>query len=369
MLRDLPSIAATTCILGLSLFGLPLAVSQTASAETAAQHKGCRIDAKTGRPVPSRIASNESPRSGRKVTRVPCPSPAQSAEQKTVPALENVWLDAGALLLKAPPPVAGGWWVKGEALVWSVKSAPLPPTLTTFAPGSLSAITGAGGDVGVAGTTILSPDNMRFDPLAGGRFTLGHWLDPNQSLGVEGAGFFLGSRNAGFSETSGGAPPLRVPFTNVPPGAGFPLGNSSFVLADPGVAAGGQVISSSLQFWGAEGNAIFHAFNARTVNVSLLAGVRYLNLSEGLTIASTETLLPPFAGNTFTGTDSFGTRNQFFGGQVGAKAETQYGRFDGSLLGKLAFGDNYQTVSVNGSSAVSGFGFPPGSVTPGGIFA
>jgi hypothetical protein len=42
--------------------------------------------------------------------------------------------------------------------------------------------------------------------------------------------------------------PLRVPFSNVPPGAGFPLGSSSFVLADPGFAAGGQVISSSLQF-------------------------------------------------------------------------------------------------------------------------
>jgi hypothetical protein len=70
---------------------------------------------------------------------------------------------------------------------------------------------------------------------------------------------------------------------------------------------------------------------------------------------------------SFTGTDTFSTRNQFFGAQLGVKAEQQFGRFDGSVVGKVALGDNYQTVSINGNSVVSGFGLPSGT-TSGGIF-
>jgi len=159
---------------------------------------------------------------------------------------------------------------------------------------------------------------------------------------------------------------LRVPFVNVPPGAGFPLGASSFVLAQPGFAAGGQGIASSLQFWGVEGNGIYRGFNTAGLDVSLLAGVRYLDLREGLSIVSTESLLTG-AGN-FIGTDSFSTRNQFLGGEVGVKVQKQFDKFDASLLAKVALGDNYQTVVINGNSAVSGFGLPAG-ISPGGIFS
>jgi hypothetical protein len=162
---------------------------------------------------------------------------------------------------------------------------------------------------------------------------------------------------------------LRVPFSNVPPGAGFPLGSSSFVLADPGFAAGGQVISSSLQLWGIEGNGLYRAYRAPGLSVSVIAGFRYVDLREGLSIVSTESLLPPFPAASFTGTDNFSTRNQFFGAQLGVKAERQFGQFDGSVVAKVALGDNYQTVSINGNSLVAGtgFGVAPG-LTPGGIF-
>jgi hypothetical protein len=51
------------------------------------------------------------------------------------------------------------------------------------------------------------------------------------------------------------------------------------------------------------------------------------------------------------------------------KAERQFGQFDGSVVAKVALGDNYQTVSINGNSVISGtgFGITPGT-TPGGIF-
>lgn len=265
------------------------------------------------------------------------------------------------------PPPAPTWWVSGGALLWSVKAAPLPPTLTTFTPGSPSALTGAGGALGIPGTIVQSPDHLNYGPFGGGRFTLGHWLESDPRFGLEADGFFLGSKSTGFSQTSDGSVPLRVPFSNVPPGAGFPLGSSSFVLADPGFAAGGQVISSSLQFWSIEGNGLYHAYSGPGLSISVIAGLRYLDLREGLSIVSTENLLAPGTGS-FTGTDNFSTRNQFFGAQLGVKAEQQFGRFDGSVVAKVALGDNYQTVSINGNSVASGFGSPPATAS-GGIFA
>jgi len=356
----------------IAVFALTLAFSPKASAEAPAPDKSCWIDAKTGKPVPAPRAGAVSGNGAEneKLTRVRCRVFTEPADLNS-PGLESLRLSAAPLLTKAPPIEAPAWWASAEALVWWTKSSPLPSTLTTFAPGTPSATTGFGGALGVPGTTVLSPDNLRYDPSAGARFVLGRWLDPAHRWGLEAEGFFLGKQTADFSEASDGTQPLRVPFFNVPPGAGFPLGSSSFVLADPAFASGSQVINSSLKFWGAEGNVFYHLIDARSYDVSLLAGFRYIDLREDLSIASNETLLPAVGVlGSATTNDSFSTRNQFYGGQVGLKARAQFGAFDGTVLGKVAFGDNRQTVGVDGSIDVVGFGFPAtGVVLPGGLFA
>ena len=52
-------------------------------------------------------------------------------------------------------------------------------------------------------------------------------------------------------------------------------------------------------------------------------------------------------------TDSFDTRNQFYGGQVGMRASYLHGRFGLDLTGKLALGAVHQTVSRDGSTTLS----------------
>ena len=91
---------------------------------------------------------------------------------------------AAELPLKArpKPPPAPTWWVSGGALLWTVKSASLPPTLTTFVPGSPSAVTGFGGALGIPGTVLQSPDHLNYGPFGGGRFTIGHWLESDPRL-------------------------------------------------------------------------------------------------------------------------------------------------------------------------------------------
>ena len=51
--------------------------------------------------------------------------------------------------------------------------------------------------------------------------------------------------------------------------------------------------------------------------------------------------------------DSFETRNQFYGGQVGARAEYRRGPWFLDLRGMVALGNTRQSVTINGGQAVT----------------
>lgn len=272
-----------------------------------------------------------------------------------------------------PIPTGPAIWGSAEYLFLRVKTAPIPvPLLTTFAKGSPSETTGFGGNLGVPGTTILSPDHQGLGPINAGRTTVGFWLDRDGTLGFEASGFLSESRSAVASIQSdlNGSAPLRVPFYNTPPGAGFPVGESSFVLAFPGFANGGQILSSSMRLWGAESRGIWRVVESDALNVSFLGGFKYLDLQEGLTICDRETPLNPAALGfaNYAATDWFGTRNQFYGGQLGTKAEVYSGRYFASLLGAVSLGSNHQTVTVDGSALLVLPG-KPGNSYVGGLFS
>jgi Putative beta barrel porin-7 (BBP7) len=205
--------------------------------------------------------------------------------------------------------------------------------------------------------------------MMGGRQTVGAWLDADQRFGLEGSGFLLATQTADHVVRSdvSGAPNLRIPFVNLPPGDGFPLGESSFLLSQPGFATGGQTLATSVGLWGAEASGAFRALKTDSFSLSLLTGFRYLDLKEQLSIVSNENDLGV---GSYFGNDVFGTRNQFYGGQIGARAEAQFGHFYGSITGKVALGSDHETVTVNGNSTVIGGFSPTGNplLTPGGIF-
>jgi hypothetical protein len=219
----------------------------------------------------------------------------------------------------------------------------------------------ATGPLGAPGTTVLL-DHAGFDDgeRLGIRGTLGLWLEPSQTCGIEANYLQLFQRNPGFAATSPGTPSLGVPFFNVATGA-----EDIFPVASPGGPSGRIEVEEVSRLWSAEANLRCALCRSCWHQLDLLAGFRFLGFDEDLTL--TDTTTQP-ARQSVALSDRFTTRNLFFGGQLGAEAEARWAHWSGDLWAKVALGDNRETVNISGTTLMT---TPAGAQTalPGGLFA
>src|SRR5262249_45425758 len=149
------------------------------------------------------------------------------------------------------------------------------PPLVTASPASSAGILGNPGTVVLFGGEAI--DN---EERSGGRFTAGFWLNCEQTVGIEGSYFFLGSRSVNFlaGTPSNGAPiTIARPFFNALTGA-----EDSQLVSQPGQLTGTVATSLSSRLQGAELNGICNLCCGCNGRVDLLAGFRWLELDEGL---------------------------------------------------------------------------------------
>src|SRR5947209_5677275 len=117
-------------------------------------------------------------------------------------------------------------WFSAEYLLWKVRTArqPVPLVSTTplpFLPGVV--VPAASGQPGTA--VALGGESLESRLRSGARFSLGGWLDCDQTFGVEAGYFFLAPRSrAQAVATSGapGSPVLAVPVFDTAGPATFP---------------------------------------------------------------------------------------------------------------------------------------------------
>ncbi len=248
----------------------------------------------------------------------------------------------------SPP---GRFWVSGEYLLWWIRDSHLPPLVTA---GSLT----SAGILGRPGTGVLFGGTTDNEERSGGRFRAGYWFNGPQTLGIEGSYFFLGSRSVNFTAGSPGAGSTVIarPFVNAITGA-----EDSGLVSVPGLLTGTVGVNLSSRLQGAELNGVYNLCCGCTGRVDLLAGFRYLELNEGLQIAedlNVNTGVPLLGGTSFRLNDQFNTRNRFYGGQVGARAELWWGGLFVNLRGQVALGTTDQVINVSGSTVIA----PPGQV-------
>ncbi len=275
-----------------------------------------------------------------------------------------------------------------EYLLWWVKGAPLSLPLVTTGPS-----TNHWGIDNSSQTTVLygaplSPavggnDTQNFDPLSGGKFWLGYWLDDTQHLAVEAGGFGLQKAEADYnvSSNSAGSPGLSIPeyngFLYLPEGqcgfgqsfCGTGVGEDRSPVAIPNELVGSVAIRNTLDLWGLHANAVANFIRTPTWEVNALGGFRYLNLSEDFNMYSTITGISgsPFSGQAGFTDDDFATRNQFYGALLGLRASGTYGPFSLETTLTASLGVNHETIDINGYYQVSNF--PLSTSGPYGIFA
>jgi hypothetical protein len=246
------------------------------------------------------------------------------------------------------------------------------------------------GSIGLPNTQVLfGGSRIEEEVRSGGRFTAGLWLDSDRSAGIEASGFILEPTSTTYTANSNGSVVLARPFFDTLFGteSTLPIAGPAQTVSffDPKTmktislslppSSGTVGISSTSKFWGAELNGRAALMRAGWYHVDVLAGFRYLQLKEDLTISSFSNTTFPLVANTLLNTqgvvdlaksgmimvpehfgtlgvlDSFVTHNDFYGGQIGVQAEADRGIWFVDLRAKMAFGVTRQVVEINGSTA------------------
>ena len=261
-----------------------------------------------------------------------------------------------------------GFWVKGNHL---------PPLVTTSPPGTAQ---NQAGVLGLPTTSILfGNDRVNNDLRSGGRITLGGWL-VGDVIGIEGNYYALGTATTNYSAASTFSagpstdPILARPFFDPSLDA-----QRALVVAFPNFNSGGSIVdldgsihattSSSIQSAGILLRRLAGVDLVKDHRMFLVGGVRWFRLQEGLEIVDTINpvggVFPP--GAQLSNFDSFGTKNQFYGGDFGLASDLRRGRWVLETQGKVALGNMYQVVDIDGQTKVNNgatvSGFPGGLLT------
>ena len=254
-----------------------------------------------------------------------------------------------------------------DYLLWSVKNVPLAVPLLSTGSGDPNSEEGF---LRSPESTVLygaphppaqgGKNSQPLPWLNGSRATLGYWLDDTHDTALEASGFWLQQRSNGYQFTTdpNGNPGGRIPlYNNTPYLAGGPGGILVPPLEDgvpvgvPGAVSGSASFKNTLQVWGADTSGVVTLYRDPSWELSGLAGLRYLNLTESFHLQLNIGGVPDTMYATEYGwaSDSFKTENQFFGGQLGFRGRYAYGRLSAELTTKIGIGLSHETEAIAGA--------------------
>ncbi|HEX5104788.1 MAG TPA: BBP7 family outer membrane beta-barrel protein [Pirellulaceae bacterium] len=302
------------------------------------------------------------------------PSPSDRAPNDRGPAAEQPWEEGyaaspceygaceyGACDCYGPPRITA----RAEYLMWWSRGRNVPPLVTT------SPQTTPRDEAGVLGfptTTILYGDEpIGEDFRSGGRFSLSYLLATGCTW-AEGRIWGLEDSSESFLAASNGDPILARPFFNALLGQ-----EDALLVAFPGVTMGGSIqVRSKNDLFGADAWVRQVWCQDCCIRLDVLAGYQFIRLDDALTINNVQTSIDPNSvfpfGTVIDNLDSFATRNEFHGGQLGIAAEYCGCCWNIELLAKLALGGVHEEVAIAGRTITAEPGAAP-VVTSGGLLA
>jgi len=241
-------------------------------------------------------------------------------------------------------PCASHAWASVEYLYWWAEDSPIGIPLITQNnnPAAL-------GSVGEPGTQVIfgagsNRNSFNFDGLSGARVTLGDWFDDSHAYGIEGSGFGLAEASNSFTASSVGGGTINIPFNSTT------KGEDALVDHLPNIVTA----SDNLTPWGLELNGLFKVSNHYNFPLYFLAGFRYINLSENFALSDAIFDNPSLPANAVLNVkDNFSTRNNFYGLQIGSRANFSCQKFIFDITALIAAGENYQKLIISGQTDIN----------------
>lgn len=253
-------------------------------------------------------------------------------------------------------------WIKGEYLGWTLRKSPISIPLITSASFS-DPIPGA---IGQPGTRVLLGDQkIGMGWQNGFQLSIGTPLINDQSIKIEGSYFLFPKETKKKSLSTSGEPGssnFAVPIFDVTGfwGLNGVPGETVFILPgplfdEPGFEGHFKLKISNL-FQGAELNAYLLLRCWSQWNIEGVGGLRWVQLQENLSFsAHTGTVANfPFAPGFYNFKDRFKTTNNFFGAQIGLRAQYESLNWFVDLTAKAAFGVLNHRIDIHGSGETLG---------------
>ncbi len=250
-----------------------------------------------------------------------------------------------------------GGWVGAEWLHWQLNGNRLPP-LVTDGPATTDQADVA--QLDDPDTRILSGDDTVNDGWRNGyRLFGGVWLNCCHTWGVGGDYFNIGNDDYNFLGRPETDRIVGRPFFNTETGE-----DDAELVSVPNELDGTVHVNSGDDFQGA-GVTLTHCLwrccdscSGNESQIAALGGYRFYKYDSDLTITENLTVLedtttPLVPGTTFFVQDSFRTRNEFHGGEIGLQGYKQHCWWWVDGMAKVAIGENSRTVIVNGRTVTT----------------
>lgn len=264
---------------------------------------------------------------------------------------------AGGVLQPVAGTVAERLWLRAEYLHWWTDGLDLPPLVTTSPSGTAQAEAAV---LGFPATeTLFGGGEINEGGTSGLRVRSGLWLTPAAAFGIEGEFFMLAEQDDGFRRSGGNNDIVGRPFFDVTNDR-----DTSQLISFPGLVEGDVRVDteSRLRSYLVNGRAGLcptcgGACGCPTRDrVDWVIGYRRLELDDRLDISENLNSLITGQPGTIALQDSFRTRNDFNGLQLGIIHQANFRRTWLESMLRVAVGNNSQRATIRGNSAITEFG-------------
>ncbi len=253
-----------------------------------------------------------------------------------------------------PMTIADRLWVRAEYLYWKTEGMDVPALVTSSpaaTPQSQAAILGQPGT-----RTLFGGGDINDDWVSGVRFRSGFWLTQQGTFAIESEYFqLLGDQSDGFQASGDGAPILGRPFFDV--SRGF---DTAQLISFPNRVSGsvGVTSDSDLKSFLINGRAglcpvgVCNA-NGESDRVDWIVGYRYIQLEDQLGFTENLTSQVANAPGTIAIQESFRTKNEFNGLQLGVVHQANFRRAWLESMLRIGIGNNTQSVDIRGNTSIT----------------